>query len=384
MKIALTALLLAAPAAWADDPPKPATEAGAPAAEAAPADLAYERYLDRDLLERAWRDLDPGAMADAALLLAEGERVLRRPHGDFTAPQVMEFAAQLASQKGDTKTLERLGAAAKDLKLDGLAEKIASARKLMGAARAADPHEALIKQMTPEEKSLFETFAAKIKSAKLAGLDRGALDGIKKQIDALDGLKPEYRRALLEMIAAEPATAAAESGSNGAPSKLLAKLAAPSRPGPPPPGMRVETRRFPDGRTVSRLIPDDPTGTDPSAGFFSYRLQSQFRIEQVNVPGRGVFTAAKVLSVSPYSPLASVRVFGPYPQQLRLEPGDVIFRLDNVPVTSTSELDGHILQTTIRFMDINTGQIVDGQIFIPDGSAGDAPPPPPGGGDPYP
>lgn len=389
-RIALTALALAATAARADDPPKPATEADpakqAPAApkiaEAAPADPAYERYLDRELLRKAWRDLDPAAMADAALLLAEGERVLRRPCSDFSAAQVMEFAAQLAGQKGDAKTLERLAGAAKDLKLEALAGKLAATSKLAGASRPADPNEALIKQMTPEEKALFLTFAAKIKSAKVAGLGQGALDGIKKQLGALEGLKPEYSRILLEMLAAEPAAAPAESAGNGTPSKLLAKLAAPSRPGPQQ--GRVVTETLPDGRQVTRVILDDNTGQVPGSGYYSYRLQAQFRIEQVNIPGRGVFTAAKVLSVDPYSPLAAARLFGPYAQQVRLEPGDVIFRLDNVPVTSNAELDGHILQTTIRFMDINTGRILDGEIFIPDGGGNGGGFPPPGGGDPYP
>src|SRR5438874_12815553 len=70
----------------ADDPKTGAQPAAQPTG-GAPAvlsgdvhDPAFDRYVDLDLATRAWQQADAALLADIGLQLAEGERVLMRPH----------------------------------------------------------------------------------------------------------------------------------------------------------------------------------------------------------------------------------------------------------------------------------------------------------------
>jgi hypothetical protein len=65
---------------------------------------------------------------------------------------------------------------------------------------------------------------------------------------------------------------------------------------------------------------------------------------------------------------------------LGLTLGDVITRLDGIPVTNFAELDNHYDVTYVRYIKQGTIQVRNGTIYIPWG--GVVPVPPGGGGNP--
>lgn len=88
---------------------------------------------------------------------------------------------------------------------------------------------------------------------------------------------------------------------------------------------------------------------------FSPRLGARFQVQRLYLPAFGEFTAARIVSVPEFgSPL----------RQLGLEQGDIITRLDGVPVTVERELERHILDTTVRFVKAGTETVRQATIFI--------------------
>src|SRR5579871_3302728 len=55
-------------------------------------DPAFDRYVDMNLLRKGWDNLDSSLLADVGLQLAEGERVLYRPHKAVGAEQILSLA----------------------------------------------------------------------------------------------------------------------------------------------------------------------------------------------------------------------------------------------------------------------------------------------------
>lgn len=105
-----------------------------------PHDPAFERHFDLAVLRNAMRSFDPAALADAGLLLAEGERVLLRCHrSGITAEHVLQKAAMLAVRKGDTGTLERLARAAEKMGNKKLRSFVRNTEKLAHRSRKLDP-----------------------------------------------------------------------------------------------------------------------------------------------------------------------------------------------------------------------------------------------------
>jgi hypothetical protein len=102
-------------------------------------DAAFERFVDLHALGSAWDALDAAGVADGALALIEGERVLGRPHASLRASDVAAVAARLAAENGDTATLSRLEKAAERSGEAKLGEIASSAKMLGGRARAASP-----------------------------------------------------------------------------------------------------------------------------------------------------------------------------------------------------------------------------------------------------
>src|SRR5438874_1940779 len=74
-------------------------------------DPAFDRYLDLEILDRAWGDKNASLLADVGLELAEGERVLFRGHKNISADQVLAMATRVAAERRDAKTLSRLAKA---------------------------------------------------------------------------------------------------------------------------------------------------------------------------------------------------------------------------------------------------------------------------------
>jgi len=228
--LALTAFLAAA------EPPV-AGRADGPAADAPPGlgaateldDPAFDRYVDMGAAGRAWQGQDAAALADAALQLAEGERVLMRTHrSGASAADLLGLAAGLAADKKDKATLDRLAKAADARGDKALAARVGAARKLAEAARAADPALLFpVETTTPEEFAAFRTLLDDIRAARLAG-DADKLRAIEQELPDAPGLAPERRDYLKNLLkeahdATPPDAGAAKLG------RTLDKLAAADR-----------------------------------------------------------------------------------------------------------------------------------------------------------
>jgi hypothetical protein len=97
----------------------------------------------------------------------------------------------------------------------------------------------------------------------------------------------------------------------------------------------------------------DPAG-QPS-GYYAWRLGAEFEIQTMQIPGY-VFRAARIVSEPEFgSPL----------NQLGLQIGDVITRLDGIPVTNYTELDRHAHRTVIRYIKAGTTLPRNGVVYIP-------------------
>ncbi|HKI37297.1 MAG TPA: hypothetical protein VKA46_35920 [Gemmataceae bacterium] len=184
-------------------PPPPAEPAEAPAEEGLPEefkDRAYERYIDVAYLRDALAKGDPVGLADCALQLAEGERVLLRPHKAVTSDKLFRLAAKVAAEKRDKETLARLGRAAKELKNDELAKAVAAAATLAGGARKPDPSVSVaLDQVRPETVVLYQSFVQEIKSAKSIG-SKAQLDALETSVKAAEELDEKLRTPLLKQI----------------------------------------------------------------------------------------------------------------------------------------------------------------------------------------
>ena len=90
-------------------------------------------------------------------------------------------------------------------------------------------------------------------------------------------------------------------------------------------------------------------------GYFSPRLGAQFVIQTIQVGGFPAVKAARITSQpSPGSPLS----------QLGLSIGDVITRLDGIPVTRKAELENHVYETNVRFVKAGTSWVQQGWISV--------------------
>ncbi len=95
----------------------------------------------------------------------------------------------------------------------------------------------------------------------------------------------------------------------------------------------------------------------PSA-YYAWRLGAEFEIQTIQVPGY-VFRAARIVSEPEFgSPL----------NQLGLQVGDVITRLDGIPVTNYAELERHAYRTVVRYVKAGTINPRNGVIYISGGS----------------
>jgi hypothetical protein len=95
---AVIGLLFATTAVWAEV-----------AEELLPSDTAFESYVSSELFTKATESLNADLLADVALQLAEGERVLQRPHFGISSDTVSRLAYRLAK---DDSTKVRLKNAA--------------------------------------------------------------------------------------------------------------------------------------------------------------------------------------------------------------------------------------------------------------------------------
>jgi hypothetical protein len=144
--------------------------AKAPPAPVVEEDPAFERYVDIAELADAWEDLDSAKLADIGLQLAEGERVLLRSHKGVTAEQVLTAAARIATEKGDSKTLQRLARAADAQKREGLATQVRAGLLKSKASRSGNPAlKVQIDQADLDDVAALKALLEQITAARLSG-----------------------------------------------------------------------------------------------------------------------------------------------------------------------------------------------------------------------
>jgi hypothetical protein len=167
-------------------------------------DASFERIVDFNALGSAWDALDAAGVADGALALMEGERMLGRPHASLRASDVAAVAARLAVENGDAATLSRLEKAASRSGDTKLAATVSSMKMLDGKARSAHAAATIdIGGVTPGQ---YEYCVAVSRAATRARVT-GNAEYILPLVDAADsivlapGLPPAAEAALGEKIA---------------------------------------------------------------------------------------------------------------------------------------------------------------------------------------
>jgi len=205
--------------------------AEAPAPAAPVADPAFDAFVDPALFGRAWADTDPALLTDLGLQMAEGERVLMRPHKGITSDEVLGVAAKMAAEKHDAATLARLAKAADVLGKKELAGQVGAARKLASAARDAAPAATVSVETTTREGFVaYKEFLRRIDAAKFAG-DAKALDAVAKAATRAEMLTEEDRKAIAK-AAEEAKEAMPKDAAPDAAVVALKKLAGESRSDP--------------------------------------------------------------------------------------------------------------------------------------------------------
>jgi uncharacterized membrane protein len=195
-------------------------------------DPGFDRYIDLALLCKAWDEKDASALADVALQLREGERILMRPHRGFSSQQLLQEAARIAAETKETEALQRLRKIADTIGSTELKAKLASAEKLAGPARASDPAlQVSIAEMTPEVFAELWEYLHAIQDASLAG-DTATLKEIQNDLTGNGGIPQMQKKYLHKLLQESQATAAALPESQKQLSQALDKLSDSSRKGP--------------------------------------------------------------------------------------------------------------------------------------------------------
>jgi len=190
------------------------------------ADEAFDKYVDLAILGKAWATMDPVLMTDVGLQLAEGERVLLRPHKSVTAAKVLDEALKLAVEKKDMATLDRLAKAADRGGNKELGGKVAAARLLGTASRSVHPALSIaLDDITPAGLIKFQAVRDALQAARLKS-DRTTLGELEKEL-AADKVIPVKQREFLtkQLEDAKKAMPAAPDPQT----ELLNKLGAGSR-----------------------------------------------------------------------------------------------------------------------------------------------------------
>lgn len=179
-------------------------------------DPAFERYVNLNLLAAALRTKDAGLLTDCALQFAHAESLLLRSHKDLTAEQLLLAAVQLASNKQDKKSLERLSKVAARL---GNKE-IEVSLKLSSTSRAARPSLSVHLAATSiEQFAAMKAALADIEAASAAN-DGAALDGVAQAIAATSLTDSQKGALTAEVDAARKQLADEPDGAGNALSKL--------------------------------------------------------------------------------------------------------------------------------------------------------------------
>jgi hypothetical protein len=200
-------------------------------------DPAFDKYVDLRSLAAALETQDAVLLADVAIKLAEGERAVGRPpHKGLSANAALRLAMDLAAEKHDKKTLDRLAGPVKARGDARLSRDFALKRLLGSAPRKADPSAVIAAdQTTPEAMTLYRNLLGEVQQAKLTS-DRKALDQLEQSVGVLTELHEKQRAYLGQLIADSRSALPAKENREAA---MLRKLAALSRK-PPPAGSTTD------------------------------------------------------------------------------------------------------------------------------------------------
>ena len=168
-----------------------------------PADLydrAFDPFVDLTLLGKAWDGLDPALLTDVALQLAEGERVLMRPHKAVEVDKLLAIAATLAGQKNDKTTLDRLAKAAELRGNQDLANRVAAAGKLAESSRGVeDVLKVGVNRISAQTYAMIRGLLVSLEAAR-AACNLEGLDQMQAELESLEGISEEQRDQLQGLI----------------------------------------------------------------------------------------------------------------------------------------------------------------------------------------
>lgn len=184
--LALT--LLCGTAARAEEPQTDAT--------GTVSDPAFDRYVDVQLLGEALQELDASLAADVTLQLAEGERVLGRPHAEMTADAAFSLALRLATTTHDADTIQRLLTVSKSVGRQEWTTQLDAAQTLLSTSRAPQPP--LDVEAMSESGALFASAVLNALTLVQAVGDDEALQDLRAEILASEMLSEPERQALLK------------------------------------------------------------------------------------------------------------------------------------------------------------------------------------------
>ncbi|MDR2439313.1 MAG: hypothetical protein LBE12_08090 [Planctomycetaceae bacterium] len=229
--IVLIAVLLCSVIALAEEAAQERTEETTQTRSAEFVDPAFDRYIDIAFLGLAWETQDAGALTDAALQLAEGERILLRSHKTFTSKAVLEKALAVATDQKDTATLERIAKIAKAKGDESLAAKVTQTIKLAATSRAITTSYNPVKENKTDY--YFINTSALIERVRVTG-DKKALADIAEDIKKnKEQIGQESTDALLKLVTESQQSVGDVSSEEQQSALALEKLAGESRFPPP-------------------------------------------------------------------------------------------------------------------------------------------------------
>jgi hypothetical protein len=165
-------------------------------------DPAFDTFCNLRLLAKAWEQQDASGLADSALLLSEGERVLLRQRKSLVATHLLEIAVYAAAATGDKDTLSRLAHEAErreDAKLSELVKTapdlLATPNKPPAAPVDNAPHSARSHGAAVHRATLRHIFVI-----RLCG-DKESLDSLKQSIAEHPDMTAEQKEHAIKRIA---------------------------------------------------------------------------------------------------------------------------------------------------------------------------------------
>lgn len=163
------------------------------------ADEGFNDYVNLNRLGQAWRELDSEAIADAVLQLAEGERVLLRPHKAIDTDELAKVAVEVAADNGDAASLSRLARFAAARGNTQLSGRIKAAQKTSGTTRRISELKVDPGRLTTDDLDTYHALQMIARRAKIFG-DVETLKDLEKELKEQDGinLPPLLRGELIQ------------------------------------------------------------------------------------------------------------------------------------------------------------------------------------------